>query len=320
VTITGDYAEISWPVHGGASLGLLVDETAIAALVKFMQKLVPMAPNPTEVAFTSPAPQAPTVYEQFFGCPVLFDAPFVRVRFPANYLSIALPTANPALRQLLDRQAAALASALPGGDPFSIQVQQVILRLLPEARVSLADVAAALAMSARTLQRRLGARSLSFQSLLDRTREELARSYLLDPALSMVEITLLLGFAEQSSFNRAFRQWVGMSPGRWRRLQVYDYVTQPWCWHEWHPSSQSAVSDVDVLGVGDTFDEVIRLQPLSPLPLNIRRQTHYRVVLAEPGVSFEVRGETGDGDLTIHYDLVRVDEGTLFRRALEYEV
>ena len=102
--------------------------------------------------------------------------------------------------------------------------------------------------------------------------------------------------------------------------QVYDYVTQPWCWHEWHPSSQSAVSDVDVLGVGDTFDEVIRLQPLSPLPLNIRRQTHYRVVLAEPGVSFEVRGETGDGDLTIHYDLVRVDEGTLFRRALEYEV
>lgn len=220
VTITGDYAEISWPVHGGASLGLLVDETAIAALVKFMQKLVPVAPNPTEVAFTSPAPQAPAVYEQFFGCPVLFDAPFVRVRFPASYLGIALPTANPALRQLLDRQAAALASALPGDDPFSIQVQQVILRLLPEARVSLDDVAAALAMSARTLQRRLGARSLSFQGLLDRTREQLARSYLLDPALSMVEITVLLGFAEQSSFNRAFRQWVGMSPGRWRRLQV----------------------------------------------------------------------------------------------------
>ena len=77
-----------------------------------------------------------------------------------------------------------------------------------------------LAMSVRTLQRRLGQQGLSFQRLLDRTREELARSYLLDPALSMVEITMLLGFAEQSSFNRAFRQWAGISPGRWRRQQA----------------------------------------------------------------------------------------------------
>lgn len=102
--------------------------------------------------------------------------------------------------------------------------------------------------------------------------------------------------------------------------QVYDYVTQPWCWHEWHPSSQSAVSDVDVLNVGDTFDEVIKLQPLSPLPLNIRRQTHYRVVLAQRAVTFEVHGETGDGGLTIHYDLAPQDGGTLFQRSLTYEV
>lgn len=217
VTITGDYAEISWPAHGGASLGLLVDETAIAALVKFLQKLVPEAPDPAEVAFSSPPPPEPAVYDRFFGCPVKFAEPCVRVRFPASYLSIPLPTANPALRQLLDRQASALSSALPGDDPFALQVQQVMLRLLPEARVSLSDVASAMAMSVRTLQRRLKIQGLSFQTLLDRTREELARSYLLDPALSMVEITMLLGFAEQSSFNRAFRQWVGMSPGRWRR-------------------------------------------------------------------------------------------------------
>lgn len=102
--------------------------------------------------------------------------------------------------------------------------------------------------------------------------------------------------------------------------RVYDYVTQPWRWHEWHPSSQSAVSDVDVLAVGDTFDEVICLQPLSPLPLNIRRQTHYRVVIAEPAVTFEVRGETGDGGLTIHYDLLAQGAGTLFRRTLDYDV
>ncbi|WP_297765408.1 AraC family transcriptional regulator [uncultured Alcanivorax sp.] len=216
VVIRGDRVEIGWPVFGGRTLGLLVDETAIAALVSFLRKVMPEAPSPSEVTFPSPPPANPAVYEAFFGCPVRFNAPYVAVRFPADYMAIPLPTANPALRQLLDRQSAALSSALPGNDPFAFQVQQVFLRLLPEARVSLRGVADELALSVRTLQRRLTASGQTFQGLLDRTRQELAQSYLRDPSLSLFEITMLLGFAEQSSFNRAFKQWVGVSPGVWR--------------------------------------------------------------------------------------------------------
>lgn len=102
--------------------------------------------------------------------------------------------------------------------------------------------------------------------------------------------------------------------------QVFAYVTQPWRWHEWHPSSRSAKAQVDVLAVGDHFDEVIQLQPLSPLPLTLQRQTRYTVLLSEPGVVWEVRGETGDGALTIHYDFSRQQGGTLFHRRLQYEV
>jgi len=216
VVIRGDQAEIGWPVFGGMSLGLLVDETAISALISFLRKIVPGAPNPAEVTFSSPPPEHPEVYEAFFGCPVRFSAPYVSVRFPADYLSIPLTTANPALRQILDRQSVALANALPGNDPFAFQVQQVFLRLLPEARVSLKEVASEMALSVRTLQRRLTAGGQTFQGLLDRTRQELAQSYLRDRSLSLFEITMLLGFAEQSSFNRAFKHWVGISPGEWR--------------------------------------------------------------------------------------------------------
>lgn len=216
VSMRGDQVEIGWPLYGGLSLGLLVDETAISALISFLRKIVPNAPSPAEVTFSSPPPDNPAVYEAFFGCPVTFSAPYVAVRFPLDYLSIPLPTANPALRKILDRQSAALSSALPGNDPFAFEVQQVFLRLLPDARVSLKEVASEMALSVRTLQRRLTASGQTFQGLLDRTRQELAQSYLRDPSLSLFEITMLLGFAEQSSFNRAFRQWVGMSPGAWR--------------------------------------------------------------------------------------------------------
>ena len=102
--------------------------------------------------------------------------------------------------------------------------------------------------------------------------------------------------------------------------RVYDYVSQPWRWHEWHPSSLSAKASVSVLDVGDSFDEVIGLQPLSPVPLTLHRQTHYQVVIARRAEEFEVRGETGDGGLTIHYDLVPSRDGTLFRRRLTYQV
>ncbi len=219
VVIRGEQAEIGWPVFGGMSLSLLVDETAISALVSFLRKIVPDAPDPVEVTFSSPPPEHPEVYEAFFGCPVRFSAPYVSVRFPADYLGIPLPTANSALRQILDRQSVALANALPGNDPFAFQVQQVFLRLLPDARVSLKEVASEMALSVRTLQRRLTASGQTFQGLLDRTRQELAQSYLRDRSLSLFEITMLLGFAEQSSFNRAFKQWVGISPGEWREAQ-----------------------------------------------------------------------------------------------------
>ena len=103
--------------------------------------------------------------------------------------------------------------------------------------------------------------------------------------------------------------------------QVFDYVTQPWRWHEWHPSSQGATASAEVMSAGETFDEVIRLQPLSPLPLTIRRQTHYRVDEAQPGVCWQVTGEANGGKLTIRYQFSDNGQGgTRFFRRLSYEV
>jgi AraC-like DNA-binding protein len=68
----------------------------------------------------------------------------------------------------------------------------------------------------RTLQRRLDARGLTWQQLLDQTRAGLAREYLRDRSLSLGDIALLLGFSEQSAFNRAYRRWTGTTPRRAR--------------------------------------------------------------------------------------------------------
>lgn len=106
---------------------------------------------------------------------------------------------------------------------------------------------------------------------------------------------------------------IGCSPE-----QVYAYVTQPWRWHEWHPSSRSARASVETLQVGDEFDEVVELQPLSPLPLTLRRETRYTVLTADPFALWEVRGRMKDGWLQIRYDVAATTTGTRFSRTLTF--
>ena len=72
-------------------------------------------------------------------------------------------------------------------------------------------------VSVRTLQRQLDQHDTRFTQLLDDTRQDLARRYISNAELSLLEIAMMLGFAEQSSFNRAFKRWFGESPGAYRR-------------------------------------------------------------------------------------------------------
>jgi AraC-like DNA-binding protein len=71
-------------------------------------------------------------------------------------------------------------------------------------------------MSTRTLQRRLGDEGSSFQTVLTSTRMALARHYLTNETISTVEISFLLGYADSSSFYRAFRDWTGLTPEQMR--------------------------------------------------------------------------------------------------------
>lgn len=210
--------EIRWPAD--TSLGPLADSVSIAALVSFLRRLVDEPPSPSRVAFVNPPPDDTTWdrYERFFGCPVDFADSHSRVRFPTAFLDIPLPHSDPGLRELLDRQARALLLASPDADAFDRALQQAIVSLLPDAAADLPRVAREMHLSPRTLQRRLGQRGISWQQLLDRTREQLARQYLADASLTLGDIALLLGFSEQSAFTRAFRRWTDSTPARTRRL------------------------------------------------------------------------------------------------------
>jgi AraC-like DNA-binding protein len=88
--------------------------------------------------------------------------------------------------------------------------------LVAGSRPSLDAVARELAVSPRSLQKSLKTEGASYQRLLDRVRQEIAIDSLGDPDLSLCDVAFLLGFAEQSAFNHAFKRWTGSSPRQYR--------------------------------------------------------------------------------------------------------
>ena len=81
----------------------------------------------------------------------------------------------------------------------------------------LESIARTLAMSPRTLQRRLADDGVVFNDVLDEMRLRAAKRYLAKRDVAGAEVAYLLGFAEQSSFNHAFKRWTGQTPTEYRR-------------------------------------------------------------------------------------------------------
>jgi len=95
---------------------------------------------------------------------------------------------------------------------FRDRVRACLLELLASGHYSTTCIASKLAISTRTLQRRLREEGTTFQKVLDELREELARYYLSATDYSSTEISFLLGYEEPNSFFRAFRVWTGQTP------------------------------------------------------------------------------------------------------------
>ena len=104
--------------------------------------------------------------------------------------------------------------------PVTELVRAVMLQSLPAGSATMSAVARQLAMSTRTLQRKLQLESSTFQEVLRNTREALARNYLTTSTLGAAEIAYLLGFDDTTSFYRAFRTWTGQTPDAARAATV----------------------------------------------------------------------------------------------------
>lgn len=160
-------------------------------------------------------PSSAQHWQQVFGCTVRFAQPANVVWHQRSALAAPLALGDARLwrehEQLAVRELAALDAV-----PALVQDILGLLRTYGDTLPTQAELAAALALSERTLRRRLAALGSGYRQLADLWRAERS-AHLLRAGLRSAEVADQLGFADANSFGKAFRRWYGVSPESYRQ-------------------------------------------------------------------------------------------------------
>lgn len=206
------------PAQGVDAPAVEAVDAFVALQARTARGLTARSVQPLRVCLQREAPAQPGIYQQVFKAPVQFGAIENSLVFAAADFDKPLEGANPELARLNESLLAQQLARMGSAD-LPARVRAALIERLPNGEPTAAELAAALHLSLRSLQRKLAERGLRFEVLLDDTRRELAEAHLRERRLSIGEVAFLLGFADASSFTRAFRRWAGMAPSAWREGQ-----------------------------------------------------------------------------------------------------
>lgn len=204
----------------------IATDVAFATLVELARRGTGQHLTPRRVEFIRTGPRH-NVYREYFGCTIRYGASRNALVLKSSDLDRPFPGHNPELLEMLTPALAAALGELDARSSIREQVKVVLKRCLASGRPELPDVARDLGMSERTLQRRITDEGATFRDLLTEARQELWRRLLLDPAAGNDEVACLLGYQDTSSFYRAFRDWEGVTPNRWRELNATRLAAEP---------------------------------------------------------------------------------------------
>ncbi|HQJ08175.1 MAG TPA: AraC family transcriptional regulator [Deltaproteobacteria bacterium] len=171
-----------------------------------------------DITLSYPDPGHGRLYRELFSCPVFFGREADRFRVAAKYSDMPTFTGHPRMAHICQQQCQELQARLRDDDDLTASIREIIIASMGQIP-HLPDVAKKLAMSSRTLRRRMQERNTTYQRILDEVRQELAKEYVAGTNLSVDQIAGRVGFSEAATFRKAFKKWTGRNIGEFKRRE-----------------------------------------------------------------------------------------------------
>jgi len=192
-----------------------INELSMFLGQRMLELLLGEAYRAQAVHFANESPQDLSACRRTFGKNIEFGMPINRFVVHPSDLQRKVLRGDPTLRHLISNYI-----DLTRRDrvvPLIERVERAVRLLLPSGRCSIKLVADHLGYAPRSLQRELERCQLKYRQIQEQQQRQLAENLLENSRMPLLRVATMAGFAEQSTFVRAFRRWTGCPPGRWRR-------------------------------------------------------------------------------------------------------
>lgn len=197
----------------------LVIDIALAQFFKALMLLTRREVALHSVNFRSDKTESARAFREYFRAPVHFGSEFDSLVFPRSDLEKPVLHSNRMLHELVSNQVKH-SGLYHAGRTLPEQVRGAIRDYLPENKCSIENVAGAMTLDVRALQRQLRDNyNTTYQELLDEVRLEIACLYLKETNMPLAQLTLVLGYTDPSTMSRALRKQLGCTPRQWRQRE-----------------------------------------------------------------------------------------------------
>jgi AraC-like DNA-binding protein len=175
--------------------------------------------TPAWIEFVHGPPANGAEARRLLGASIRYEMPRNAVVVPRWWLDLPIEQADSDLLRILKEYADHILDERAQSPDLVGQLQHWIIKRLSSGTFAAEAAARELGMSVRTLSRKLAAYHTSYGQIVDDLRENLAAKYVTDPSMQLTQIAYLLGYSDSTSFSKAFRQWYGCAPSRFRKQQ-----------------------------------------------------------------------------------------------------
>ena len=170
----------------------------------------------SHAAFPFSPPPHVKAYEWMFRAPVSFNQPCASLRFDARYLSLPVLRDDRDLRRMLQRPLPLIVLQYRRDRLLSGRIRE-LLKARGMALATAEALSGELNLSTRSLHRHLAEEGSSLQQLKNEVRRDIAIDQLTRTKKPVKQIAAAAGFQNEGSFNRAFKEWTGKTPGEFRK-------------------------------------------------------------------------------------------------------
>ena len=217
--VNGKVVSLGYTILDRTVLGAdQIQDAALAMGFNIMRALCGTGWKPGSVHFSHRRPADIRPYQQTFACPLQFDAVSTSMASSVNDLGLSVTGADPERFALLNERLCPLRNKYDLN--FLDVVRRTVQALIALHRCSVSEVAQAVGMTRRRLNRHLERENTSVRTLMNEARCSLALRLLTHTNLSMAQIAAVLDYASPSAFNHAFVSWKGVAPLDWRRNRM----------------------------------------------------------------------------------------------------